>query len=174
MEQLNKYYPNISDKYFIDESGKLYTDYGKKQMSDNARQNGYIVNSFYGPNGYRVDLKRHVIMAEVFLPPKKEEQTQINHINGIKTDNRAENLEWCTGQYNIRHAWNNGLAQPKRGSSSNFAILNEEQVLEIAKLLEEGVLAGKQIAKKYNVSNRTISAIKCRHNWYELTKDFNF
>ena len=174
MEQLSKYYPNIFERYFIDELGKLYTNYGKRQMSDNARQNGYIVNSFYGPNGYRIDLKRHVIMAKIFLPSKEEEQTQINHINGIKTDNRAENLEWCTEQYNIRHAWNSGLAKPRRGSSSNLAVLTEKQVLEIAKLLEEGTLTGKEIAKRYGVNNRTISAIKCRHNWCELTKDFNF
>lgn len=173
MKRIKDYFPNVYDRYYLTENGELYTDYGNKVMSNNAIQNGYIVNSLYGKNGYRKDYKRHVLMAKIFLDKPKNFQTQINHKNGNKLDNRADNLEWVTSKQNIQHAWANNLAQTRKGSKSNFSKLNEEQVLEISKLLEQKV-PGKEIAEKFNVDKRTISAIKCRHNWKHLTKDFNF
>ena len=67
------------------------------------------------------------IEAARYLPKGSE-------INGNMLDNRAENLEWCTYQYNTKHAWNNGLCSTEKFKhyATKIAKLNKNnEILEI-------------------------------------------
>lgn len=54
-------------------------------------------------NSFRV----HRLVAAAFCPGGPQEH--VNHINSIRDDNRAVNLEWCTAQENVEHAIKNDL-----------------------------------------------------------------
>jgi hypothetical protein len=70
-------------------------------------------------DGRRFRCAIHRTLAELFIP-NPENKSQVNHINGVKTDNRLENLEWVSASENQIHAYKLGLHLPKRGSENSW------------------------------------------------------
>lgn len=78
----------------------LHNKFGNKEliMKLNKKYNGYYQVRLKN-NGESKDVSIHRLVALHFIP-NPENKPQVNHINEDKSDNRAENLEWCTSSYN--------------------------------------------------------------------------
>lgn len=110
-------------------------------------------------------IRVHRLVAETFLSNPKA-KLEVNHINGIKDDNRVENLEWCTSSENTLHALNFKLKLSQKGSQHGMSKLNEKQVLEIRAIGRSKTL--KEISKIYNVDMSLISSILLNKIWNHI------
>ena len=155
--------------YQVSNLGNVKSLRNNKILKSRKNRYGYLYVVF-SVNMARKTFSVHGLVAKVFIE-NKENKLEVNHKNGIKTDNRVENLEWCTLQENHRHARDNGLtiAGEKNGSSK----LKWEEVEQIRREYIKGsaVTGTYGLAKKYNVSQYCIYRIVIGKNWIERTKN---
>ena len=145
-------------------NGKEHIIYVKGQlMKGRMDVNGYIVIQLRN-NKKQHKTFIHRLVALAFIP-NPENKPEVNHKNGIKHDNRLENLEWNTKKENGNHAALLGLTN--KGEKNGRCKLNTEKVIQIRQLLQKGV-PQLEIATIYNVSRTNISAIKVGDSWSHI------
>lgn len=96
---------NISTWYYITEDGKCYNTKTNKYLKGQENyKNHYFSYNITLPNGSKKRLYVHRLVAEAFLEkPLDKNKNQINHIDGDKSNNCVDNLEWVTAKENSEH-----------------------------------------------------------------------
>lgn len=169
-----KYNPD----FLLYSDGRMFSKQSNLFLKTRVRRHGYLSYFFRditkeqliknktwkNKTGIRRAFSIHRLLAEHFIP-NPNNYNEVNHINGIKDDNRLENLEWCNHSENCKHAISSGLHKPNKGEKHWKSILKEKDVFEIL----NSNLNCNILAKKYNVSRRTIYAIRSKQNWKHLS-----
>jgi hypothetical protein len=138
---------NLGNVYRVLKKGNL------RKLKPRLAFGGYLQTVVFTAEGERKPFYIHRLVAKAFLDT--QEKPQVNHKNGIKHDNSAENLEWVTPKENSKHASKTGLKPI--GSKNVNAKLTQQQVLEIYKL--KGILGCVKVAKTFGVSKPVVLGI---------------
>lgn len=117
-------------------------------LSQSITSVGYPGVNVFTNDGRKVRVLVHRLVCEAFHGPMPTNRTTVNHRNGIKTDNRAENLEWASQGENNAHAYDTGLR-------SQDKFLTPAQVEEARDRMASGE-SQTSIAREFGCSRKTI------------------
>lgn len=145
--------------------GSQQTTYPWRQLSIQTATNGYQFVSLAKKNE-RTQILVHKLVLTHFVGPRPVGM-ECAHNNGIKTDNRVENLRWTTKRDNCNDRWQHGTMLT--GAAHPSAKLNKSQVLKISELLRSGKYTKSEIGAMFNVGASVVSGINTGDAYVDVT-----
>lgn len=124
---------DIVNNYDISDRGNIRNRTSGRILKLQINKRGYVAVSMMRPNGKPITLIVHRLVAKAFISNTKKLR-DVNHIDGVKTNNHVKNLEWCSHSENIIHAQNLGL---KKDEKEVYAIYIATQEKFLFKSLSE-------------------------------------
>lgn len=130
----------FEENYFVDENGNVY-----KKLKPYTSANYKYIKA----NGKHRAI--HRLVGEYFVDNPNNENV-INHIDGDKTNNNKDNLEWCSQLDNVRHYLNNGGSAVRH--KVNCKLYNEEELVGEYESIREACRVAKKLGAKYSMLNK--------------------
>jgi predicted XRE-type DNA-binding protein len=140
--------------YKVSKNGEIIGKYGRPMI---VRLNKGYHNISMWINGKKKMEKVHRLVAILYIP-NPDNKPFVNHINGIKTDNRLDNLEWVTHSENTKHAIDNGFLKVF-GEDNPMCKLSQSVVDEIRNLYKTGNFTQRQLGEIYGVGQVNIGRV---------------
>lgn len=152
---------NISEfeHYKVSESGFVLNKNGKTVKQRTHRLGYKVVILYSKPRTIKKNFYVHRLVALTYLPIVNS-KNEVNHKDGIKSNNHVSNLEWVNRSENIKHAIKNNLIKLKKGDDHPSTILTEldKEYIKLKKL--NGEATEKQLAKMFNVTIASINLVR--------------
>jgi len=145
----------LEDYFMVTRNGDLYSVRTNRVVSQNILGNGYLghVTKIGGREGENRAIKTSRAVAEAFIP-NPDNKPVVNHLSGVKLDNRETNLEWATYQENSIHAVETGLIKFPQGPDMHNARFTAEQVREIRELRQ--TKGPRELGRMFDCDHTTI------------------
>jgi hypothetical protein len=155
---LIKEFEEMMDYYQVETDGDRCWVVGKDGKDLKASDvNGYRQIGLMMKKGKQKKIYEHRLFAICFIQ-NPEDKSDINHKDGVKTNNSLSNLEWNTRSENINHAFQTGLQKPILGEQNGSAKLKDSEIPMIFDMRKMG-LTQKAIGDHFGVSDVQISYI---------------
>ena len=165
--EIKQFVPELSEEDVAKEAWCYYdadydvSNYGRvkhklknhyRLIGGSLHQDGYRFVTLHGKQ-----IPLHRIVAKLWHPETYNETLVVNHLDGNKQNNTANNLEWVTQSENVKHSHENGL-QPKTVTTYKGKFSTEERE-KIKEMWDNGKHSKRELARMYGVSHTCICAI---------------
>ena len=122
---------------------------GKVMKNKKKSSETYPMVTFY-KNSIQKDFYIHRLVAQTFIP-NPENLPQVNHKDGIRSNNKVKNLEWCNSSYNALHWWHILGKGPIK--------FNKRFITNVQNDFADGT-TNDELKKKYKINKEQLSRIK--------------
>lgn len=157
-------FPEVIDYYMISNLGRIWHKYNRVFLSSNVDARGYMYKPLATTDGNK-NFRVHRLVMGVFCYYEGCEFMDVNHKDGIKTNNCIWNLEWVTRSENTNHAIAMGLKATNR--------LDNAIVHQICKYLEDQNNKITDIAKWTGTSVQIVSSIQQKRAHTRISDQYN-
>lgn len=163
LKKLIKGYEN----YCVREDGVVFNVRTGRRLAPDVSNRGYLritVCKDNRPKKFTI----HRLVAELFIPNPHGYKT-VNHINGDKSDNSIDNLEWMSQEQNQEHARLTGLC-PK-GELNGMSKYSEQLIHRVCELIQAGKVRNEVLAAT-GITKSSFDDIRRRKTWRHVSQDY--
>ncbi len=156
--------------YKVGRDGRVLDAAGKERALFKTKK-GYLIVSLKIDGRY-ISKAQHRVIAECWIPNPLN-LSDVDHINGVRDDNRVENLRWLSHGDNIRHSYNSGRRNVK-GSRNANSIYTEDEIRRLCEWFQATGRYPKEASEVLGMRFSTCGSVRRRQQWTEVSKDYTW
>lgn len=154
--------------YEVFSDGTILPPSGRK-LNPFKTKKGYLFGMFR-EDGKWTTRSIHRVIARTWIP-NPYNLSDVDHINGVRDDNRVENLRWLSHSDNIRHSYTSGNRDAKGAKNAN-SVYSEDQIRALCDLYSREPIYPTEASRRTGIRTITCAHVLRRKQWVDISKDY--